>query len=99
MNILKVKIDSWQQIRNNVDDLNLLVDLAKEEDDTESWNEVTREAASIEKILGSLEFKTMLSGDDDPRDTILTIHPGAGGTESNDWAQMLLRMYLRYCRL
>jgi peptide chain release factor 2 len=73
------------------------VDLAEEEDDNESWNEVNREAASVEKSLSSLEFQTMLSGEDDPRDAILTIHSGAGGTESNDWAQMLLRMYLRYC--
>jgi peptide chain release factor 2 len=73
------------------------VDLAEEEDDYEGWNDVNKEIGRVEKALSSLEFRTMLSGDDDPRDAILTIHPGAGGTESNDWAQMLLRMYLRYC--
>jgi peptide chain release factor 2 len=84
-------------VKNKIDDLNILVDLAKEEDDSEGWDDVNKEIGSVEKALSSLEFRTMLSGEDDPRDAILTIHPGAGGTESNDWAQMLLRMYLRYC--
>jgi peptide chain release factor 2 len=77
--------------------LNILVDLAEEEDDSEGWDDVNKEIRAIEKAMSSLEFRTMLSGEDDSRDAILTIHPGAGGTESNDWAQMLLRMYLRYC--
>jgi peptide chain release factor 2 len=84
-------------VRNKIDDLNILVDLAKEEDDSEGWDDVNKEIGSVEKALSALEFRTMLSGEDDPRNALLTIHPGAGGTESNDWAQMLLRMYLRYC--
>lgn len=71
--------------------------MAAEEDDSEGWDEVVKESAAVNKVLSSLEFRTMLSGDDDPRDAIFTIHSGAGGTEANDWAQMLLRMYLRYC--
>ena len=97
INTLKVDIDSWQQVKSKIDDLNILVNLAEEEDDSEGWSDVNKEIGAVGKALSSLEFRTMLSGEDDPRDAILTIHPGAGGTESNDWAQMLLRMYLRYC--
>jgi len=94
---LKSNITAWQQVKDKVDDLTILADLAESENDLEGWNDVTTEAVSVKKVLSSLEFRTMLSGDDDSRNAILTIHPGAGGTESNDWAQMLLRMYLRYC--
>lgn len=55
------------------------------------------EIAQFEKKLANWELRIMLSGPDDHRNAILTIHPGAGGTESTDWAAMLLRMYLRYC--
>lgn len=94
---MKSDITAWQQVKDKVDDLAILADLAKEANDLDGWNDVTTEAATVEKVLSSLEFRTMLSGEDDSRNAILTIHPGAGGTESNDWAQMLLRMYLRYC--
>jgi peptide chain release factor 2 len=99
MTLLKGEIDSWQKLRNKVDDLNILVELAQEENNSDGsgWTEVTKEIDLVDKDLSSLEFRTMLSGADDHRNAILTIHPGAGGTESNDWAQMLLRMYLRYC--
>lgn len=59
-------------------------------------DEVDAEVANVQKAVDDLEFRSMLSGKDDPRDCILTIHSGAGGTEAQDWAEMLLRMYLRY---
>ena len=58
--------------------------------------ELGREAGELESKLDALELQAMLSGPDDARDAILTIHPGAGGTESQDWAEMLLRMYVRW---
>ena len=58
--------------------------------------ELEREAGLLEAKLASFELQAMLSGPDDARDAILTIHPGAGGTESQDWAEMLLRMYVRW---
>lgn len=58
--------------------------------------ELDAELIRLEKVLGEWEFQTMLGGEDDPRNAILTVHAGAGGTESADWAAMLLRMYLRY---
>ena len=58
--------------------------------------ELESEAVQLEAKLASFELQAMLSGPDDARDAILTIHPGAGGTESQDWAEMLLRMYVRW---
>ncbi len=66
------------------------------EDDESYTEEVSGELSSLEKALENAEFKNMLSGKDDARNCILTIHSGAGGTEAQDWADMLMRMYLRW---
>ncbi len=82
-------------------------DLARREGDIAAYFELAREGESVDAdlkreidslraLVESLETKTLLSGDNDPRNAIVTIHPGAGGTESQDWAEMLLRMYLRW---
>lgn len=79
------------------EELQLLAQLAFEEEDEESQTEVR---AGLEKLVQSvdkLDFQFLLSGEDDERGAVLEIHPGAGGTESADWAQMLLRMYSRFC--
>ncbi len=59
-------------------------------------DDIIRSLGEFSSILAEAELKTLFIGEDDIRSAILTIHPGAGGTESQDWAQMLLRMYLRY---
>ena len=69
--------------------------LAAEPDDT-MRDELEREATQLEQALETFELKAMLQGGDDARDAIVTIHPGAGGTESQDWAEMLMRMYVRW---
>lgn len=89
-------VDTWQGLEDQRDDLMLLNELAVEEDDGEAMAEVTAEANALEKKIAELEFRNMLSGRDDAKNALLTIHPGAGGTESADWAQMLLRMYMRW---
>ncbi len=66
------------------------------DDDIQSLAEIEREIAGLEGSVASLELMTLLSGEHDRGDAILNIHSGAGGTESQDWAQMLLRMYMRY---
>lgn len=92
---LKSWLTDWFDVRRRADDLETLVELAAEEDeDLES--ELLAEFGPLEKRLDALELKSMLSDPDDHRDAILTIHPGAGGTESQDWAEMLLRMYTRW---
>ncbi|MCD6334164.1 MAG: peptide chain release factor 2 [Candidatus Latescibacteria bacterium] len=89
-------VDTWQNLEDQRDDLMLLYELAEEEEDEDAMAEVTAEANALEKAITELEFRNMLSGRDDTKNAILTIHPGAGGTESADWAQMLLRMYMRW---
>ena len=66
------------------------------EEDDSFTNEISAELKIIEKSIDKLELKSMLSGRDDDKNSILTIHSGAGGTESQDWAEMLMRMYLRW---
>ncbi len=70
--------------------------LLEEESDPETEAEVLRELERAEQTMADLELKTMLQGPDDHRDALVTIHPGAGGTESQDWAEMLTRMYTRW---
>ena len=89
-------IDDWATLKQKYDDIVVLAELSEEEEDSETFEEVRKELEDIEKQVVSLEFRTMLSGEDDKKNAILTIHPGAGGTESQDWAQMLMRMYLRW---
>ncbi len=71
--------------------------LAEEEKDEALEEEINSELAQTEKSLSELEIRNLLSGNDDPRNALLTIHSGAGGTEAQDWAEMLLRMYVRWC--
>jgi len=76
--------------------LGLLSELAAEEGDAETVAEVTEGVENLRKLIDRLESQFLLSGPDDSRGALLEIHPGAGGTESQDWAEMLLRMYVRY---
>jgi len=89
-------VDSWNDLKIKQDDLKALIDLAEESHDESSQKDIETELSSFEKSISTLEFKNMLSGEDDHRNAILTIHSGAGGTEAQDWADMLLRMYLRW---
>jgi peptide chain release factor 2 len=77
-------------------DLLELTSLAISDEDP-SLPDLAGDAERLEKRVGTLEFRHIMSGPDDGRDAILSLHSGAGGTESQDWTQMLLRMYLRYC--
>jgi len=78
------------------EELALLAEMAQEEDDPETASEVVEGLKKLEKSLEKLDFQFLLSGEDDSRGAVVEIHPGAGGTESQDWAQMLMRMYTRY---
>jgi peptide chain release factor 2 len=78
------------------EELQLMAELAREEKDEDAAAEVAAGADKLEKSLEKLDFQFLLSGEDDERGAVLEIHPGAGGTESQDWGQMLLRMYNRY---
>lgn len=92
---LKGWVKEWDEIRLRADDVETLVELAAEEDE-DLTDEIVAEIGPLEVLIGALELKSMLGEPDDGRNAILTIHPGAGGTESQDWADMLLRMYSRW---
>jgi peptide chain release factor 2 len=76
------------------DDISAYFDLAHEGEKVDS--DLRREIDSLRGVVERIETETLLSGENDPRNAIVTIHPGAGGTESQDWAEMLMRMYLRW---
>jgi len=89
-------IDFWKSENDKIVNLEELIELAEMEEDESLEDDIKSELKSIEKSIADLEFKSMLSGVDDNLDCILTINSGAGGTESQDWADMLQRMYLRW---
>lgn len=87
-------LDGYQQVRTNADELQLAFDFYKDEMVTEQ--EVDDDYAKAIKSIESLELKNMLRQEEDPMDCVLKINSGAGGTESQDWASMLMRMYMRW---
>ncbi len=95
-NSLKSWTDPWRRLSRRVDDLQELAGLLEEADDEELAAELEAEVTSVGEELAALELRDMLRGPDASRDALLTVHPGAGGTESQDWAEMLVRMYSRY---
>jgi len=74
-----------------------MIDLGEESEDEEALAEVREMLPALEKSIGRMEFARMLSGEHDANNAIVSINAGAGGTEAQDWAEILLRMYLRYC--
>ncbi len=82
-------------IRKEIEDLKELVKI--EGEDPEIFKEIQKEIEKVERKIEEIEIKSVLNSEDDYKNCILTIHPGAGGTESHDWASMLLRMYIRFC--
>jgi len=87
-------IESWDKLDELRDNINVYLEFMEEGEDVET--ELEQEVAKFEKQLENLELRNMLSGADDHRDAIVTFNPGAGGTESQDWAEMLYRMYVRW---
>jgi peptide chain release factor 2 len=84
-------------LRARVDDLGVLFELAEAESDADTTAEAERELESLTKSIGELEVRTLLSGEYDSREALVTIRSEAGGVDAADWAEMLLRMYTRYC--
>ena len=91
---LEEAIANDDRIRALTDDLDTLFELAREGENVDG--DIEREIKAYGELLERLETAMLLSGENDARSAIVTIHPGAGGTESQDWAEMLLRMYLRW---
>jgi peptide chain release factor 2 len=89
-------IGRFQELARQVEDLRVLWEMATEAGDESIGGEIAQQAAAVRRDLEAFEIKVVLSAPHDAKSAIVSIHPGAGGTESQDWAQMLMRMYLRW---
>ncbi|WP_294967123.1 peptide chain release factor 2 [Sulfurimonas sp.] len=90
------KLDKYSIAKDAIVDAVELYDMAKEEKDEETIESCFNESQELEQLILNMEVEVLLSGETDSNNAILSIHPGAGGTESQDWAEMLLRMYKRW---
>ncbi len=95
-NRLKRWVKPWGELSQKAAELEELADLLQDEPDPGLEDDWSRELEGLAKGLDALELRTMLQGEEDAKDAIVTIQPGAGGTESQDWAEMLVRMYTRW---
>jgi peptide chain release factor 2 len=93
---LKAKVNSYESLKNDYDDALVMIELADEEEDESLADDCRASVSDIEKRVEALTLSTMLSGEFDANNAILTFHAGAGGTEAQDWAEMLFRMYNRW---
>ena len=91
------EVRKTEALRQRLDDLPVLIELAEAEDDADSFAEAAKELDELTKSVGELEVRTLLAGEYDSREALMTIRAEAGGVDAADWAEMLLRMYTRYC--
>jgi peptide chain release factor 2 len=96
LNHLKDKVESFSTQERRYEDLQVLIELYEESQDSQLLEELKLESATFAKDLEKMKLETLLSGRYDGKNAILTLHAGAGGTEAQDWASMLLRMYTRW---
>ena len=93
---LKSKIGAYDKLQSSYDDAMVMIELADEEEDESLYDECKESVEKVEQGIESMNLATLLSGEYDERNAILTFHAGAGGTEAQDWASMLFRMYNRW---
>ena len=89
-------VEKWKKQKSSLEDLRILAEIASEEQDDQTQEEIRAELERLNAAVREDELKMMLGSEQDPMNAILSIHAGAGGTEAQDWAEMLLRMYLRW---
>ncbi|MDE0035013.1 MAG: peptide chain release factor 2 [Deltaproteobacteria bacterium] len=94
--LLREAVDDYGKCHSNIEEARFFLELAEEENDSEALEETETRLREVTDNVADMELRRLLGGADDRRDAIVTLHPGAGGTESQDWAEMLLRMYLRW---
>ena len=97
LSILQADLGRIRSMRIRIDDVAVLFSLGEAEHDEEIMTEAQAELTQLEKAIGELEVRTLLSGEYDSREALISIRSGAGGVDAADWAEMVLRMYLRYC--
>lgn len=93
---LEAVVSTLTQLNQSIIDFHELFEIAREENDEQTINEIGEELSSVEQKVADLEFRRMFSGKMDNSNAYLDIQSGSGGTEAQDWAEMLLRMYLRW---
>jgi peptide chain release factor 2 len=91
------KIDGYNRLVSQVEDAHTLIELCDDENDPSLIPEIEAEIDDIDKKTNALRLETLLKGEYDSYGAVLSLHAGAGGTEAQDWTQMLFRMYTRYC--
>jgi len=90
------RINPWVQERKELEEIEILLQLVEEEEDEGEARELLQRVEKTEETIKQMEFRRMLGGETDPNNAIVSINAGAGGTEAQDWVEMLLRMYLRW---
>jgi len=95
-NHIDTKIKKYDEIKNKIEDLEILVELTEEENDSSQMKDLNLMIERLDKEIEEFRLETLLNGEYDSNNCILSIHAGAGGTEAQDWAEMLLRMYTRW---
>ena len=93
---LRALLDSWKEVSQTCDDLAELYEMSKAEESADLTASIDSDIAELKSKIEAMEFKKMLNGPDDACNCLMSIHPGAGGTESQDWALMLFRMYTHF---
>jgi len=89
-------VDRYRKLAEEIEESAILLDLSEEEDDSTALAEVGHQIARLDRTLEAFSLEIMLDGEDDDKNAIVSINAGAGGTEAQDWAEMLLRMYSRW---
>ncbi len=97
LSFLQNELKKVVSLRQRLDDVLVLIELASAENDSDSLNDVKNEIGNLIPAIREMEVRTLLSGEYDAREALVTIRSEAGGVDAADWAEMLLRMYLRYC--
>ena len=96
---LKGKLEHYEKLLSSADDIEVMLEMAEEEKDEDTVTEAVNELATLKEHTDALELETLMRGDYDDNDAVLSLHAGAGGTEAQDWTEMLFRMYTRWGEL
>ena len=95
--VIHSKLDKYKKLEGKGEDVEVMFEMAEEEDDEELANEAKQELAEFVKLVEEFRIATLLNGPYDSANAVLSLHAGVGGTEAQDWVSMLYRMYVRYC--